>query len=340
MEIPLGLSFDDILLIPRKSSINSRFSGEIDLSTHLTPDLKLKFPIIAANMDSVCGPEMACKMNSLGGTGICHRFMSIGDHLSALSYLLQRESYPIIGCIGVGEEGKRRAEAILNSCGIILIDIAHGHSDAVADQVVWLKKQTTKPIIAGNVATADGARFLLSLGIQAIKVGVGNGSVCQTRAATGNGVPQATAIISVREEIDRQGLHTTLIADGGIRTSGDIVKSLALGANAVMIGNLVAGTTEAPGKVIIDRGIPKKRYRGMASSSAQEDWKGIATSIEGETTYVPYKGDVERIFNDLVAGILSGMSYQNARNINELKKMARFIRQTSAGRIESSAHGI
>jgi IMP dehydrogenase len=264
--------------------------------------------------------------------------MSIGDHLCALSKLLQNESYPIIGCIGVGDNGKRRAEAILPHCGSILIDIAHGHSDSVAEQIKWLQKQSNKPIIAGNVATSEGAEFLLSQGVDAVQVGVGCGHVCKTRIATGCGVPQATAILNVKRVITKHHYSSTLIADGGIRSSGDIVKSLALGADTVMIGSLLAGTTEALGKIVVDKGIPKKMYRGMASQDAQESWKGMATSVEGETVYVPFKGDVERIFNDLIAGILSGMSYQNAKNLTELRENAKFIRQTSAGYVESGVY--
>jgi len=345
----LGLSFDDVHLIPRRRSIDSRFNGEIDLSTEILPRLELKYPIISANMDTVTEMEMAHEMNRLGGLGIIHRFMESKWQKEQVRKLL----CPRVVCIGTGDSGLRRLRKVLEKDPLlefsdhthtsILIDIAHGHSDSMIAQIQRVKSwYPNYPVIAGNVATGKGAVDLAKAGADCIKVGVGPGSICTTRIKTGNGVPQLTAIRWVWEALQTvSGPRRTIIADGGIRSSGDIVKALAAGADAVMIGKLFAGTDDAPGDIIsYPGGPPEKLYRGMASRKAQEDWKGQATSVEGEITKVPYRGKVEDIFDELVNGILSGMSYQDAHNLKELRDHAVFIKQTQAGYRESIAHGL
>lgn len=343
----VGLSFDDVLLVPRKSTISSRFSGGIDLSTVLVPGLKLKYPIISANMDTTTGYKLADTLSEAGALGIIHRFLSVEDHLQEL--LNVNNLYQVVLCIGVGKEQfEERFLRIFEydnprvNLGAVLVDIAHGHSDSMLRQIERVKSVALKlPIIAGNVATYEGTTDLLNAGVHSVKCGVGPGSVCSTRIQTGNGVPQLTAIMECRRAIDDFGdASISLIADGGIRAAGDVVKSLASGASAVMIGNLFAGTEEAIGEVISTRHGLIKAYRGMASLEAQKSWKGYATSIEGEMMNVPYKGSAKGVLNGLISGMLSGMSYQNASNLKELQENAVFIRQTSAGYRESQPHAL
>ena len=341
-----GLSFDDVLLVPRRSTIGSRFNGDIDMSVELLPGLTLKYPVISANMDTCTGEVMTNKMNELGCLGIPHRFLKIRHHIEMLKEVNGNK----VACIGVGEAGLERLKRIIiadPNIKNVLIDIAHGHSDVMINQIERIRVEFPDiGIIAGNVATYDGALGLLNAGAHAIKVGVGPGSLCSTRIQTGNGIPQLTAIIECRKAIDDfcnnndTKFRPTLIADGGIRYSGDIVKSLAAGANSVMVGSLFAGTTEAPGPRTRSNNKLVKCYRGMASRAAQESWKGHATSIEGEMTFLDYKGDVEDIFNELLSGMLSGMSYQNAHSIEELQENATFIRQTPVGLLESKPHAL
>lgn len=339
-----ALTLDDLQLKPRRSTIKSRFGDEIDICGEIVPGIVLDIPIISANMDSVTGLDMAQAMNKFGATGIIHRFMEISEHKT----LLENLKGVRVGCIGVGDMGKKRMEIIYPLCDAVLIDIAHGHCDVMIEQIQWLVTNFKDiPIIAGNVATYSGTYDLLSAGAQTVKIGVGGGSLCTTRLKTGNGVPQATAIIEGRRAVNdfnfknKKMPRPKLIADGGLRYSGDIVKAYALGADCVMIGNLVAGTEETPGKPIQLPGQGKmKIYRGQASQSAMLDWKGYATSVEGEINVVPYKGTVTSILIDIVSGIRSGMSYQNAHNLKELYDNAEFIVQTNAGIIEARPHGL
>ena len=339
-----GLSFDDVLIVPQKSSISSRFSGEIDLTTILVPGVTLKYPIISANMDTVTEELMANKMNSLGGLGIIHRFLTKEKHLEILKSINGSK----VLCMGIGDEEFIRFQEISKTIKLdaVLIDIAHGHSNVMLEQIEKVKSNSSVPIIAGNVATYGGTTDLLTAGIHSIKCGVGPGSLCSTRIQTGCGVPQLTAIIECKRALDdfcknkELDFYPTLIADGGIRYSGDCVKSFAAGANAVMIGNLFAATEEAPGELVRNSGRFEKVYRGMASRSAQQNWKGFATSIEGEMTFLPYKASVSYIFEDLITGILSGMSYQDAKNLDELKENAEFIKISVAGFRESLPHGV
>lgn len=599
-----GLSFDDVLLVPRRSTISSRFSGGISLATDLVPGISLRCPIISANMDTTTGYLLANAMAEAGALGIIHRFLTVEEHLQELLNTFHEE-FPAILCIGVGKEQfEERFLRIVEHkdpkirLGAVLIDIAHGHSDAMFRQIERVKSYAPQlPIIAGNVAcvtpdvpvltrdlrwlpagkltvgdsimgfeehpihgrrkwkearitstgrkslpcyevlldtgekytvtkehcwlvwdsyrnnktwlptdwmyrhwkqgrfgacrlvrpwrntrqnyrtgylaaafdgegcltmrnrnfsivfvqnqnamlervkqlltefdfdfyeapkppscryveirggfseklrflaqirparlldkwfatdisilttkitssadraeiisilpcgdkevvtlssssetyvangygmhnTYEGAYDLINAGVNSIKCGVGPGSVCSTRIHTGNGVPQLTAIMECRRAIDDRvdrNQFVSLIGDGGIRFAGDIVKAIAGGADAVMIGNLFAGTTEAIGETVSTKHGLVKVYRGMASREAQKSWKGYATSIEGEMMNVPYKGSAMSVLDGLISGLLSGMSYQNARNIKELQENAVFIRQTAAGYRESQPHAL
>jgi len=339
-----GLSFDDVLLVPRKSDISSRFSKEIDMSTEFLPGITTKYPIISANMDKVSDGELVAALVSLGGIGIVHRFMGFETHFRELRKV--PEGFRI-GCIGVGTIGMDRLR-FLSEPGLnmraVLIDIAHGHSVSVLEQIKRIKKEYPKLyIIAGNVATYEGAKALIDAGATSIKAGVGSGSLCSTRIHSGNGVPQITAITECRRAINNydfcKGWKPTLISDGGIRDGGDFVKALASGADMVMSGSVFAGAAETPGRIIRTEAGLFKSYRGSASREAQEDWKGKATSVEGVSTLAKYKGPVKEVMEDFFAGVKSGFSYQNAHTVKELQDNAVFIRQTTAGYIESTPHG-
>jgi IMP dehydrogenase len=336
MKFAQAYTFDDITLIPRYSDIKSRFSEEINLSTTIFPGLQIPIPILSANMSTVTESEMTKALFGLGGLGIIHRFMSQEQHSEQLIV----SPGPKILCLGVDQESKNRLEYCLQNVVLtgILIDIAHGHCKAMEEMIRYVKNATSLPIMAGNVATYDGVLFLANLGVQSIKVGISSGSLCTTRVKTGNGVPQVTAILESIRAISGLKEPPTIIADGGIRNSGDIMKALALGANAIMAGNLFAGCNEAPGNVTFYP-TPSKIYHGMASKSSQLLWKRSYTSVEGEEMQVPLKGPVEDIFRDLVSGIRSGFSYQGARSITELQNHAEFYFQTRAGWIEGTPHG-
>lgn len=335
----IGLTFDDVLLVPRFSKFGSRFNGEISLDVQVLPGLTLQYPLVSANMDTVTTGPVAQAMERLGGLGIVHRFMPPSEQARELSNL----GRPVI-CIGIGEEGRYRLKTILDAISktnepkpAVLIDIAHGDSVEMLKQIAFVKKFGFA-VIAGNIATAEAARRLWDGGADCVKVGVGPGSLCTTRVQTGCGVPQFTALMDV---VGVKPDGKTLIADGGIRSSGDILKALAVGADAVMIGQLFAGANETPGERYRDRnGQVLKRYRGMASKDAQESWKGFATSVEGEATYVPYKGSIEEIFRPLIDSLLSGMSYQGAQNLVELRQNAVFRRQSAAGVREGLPHAL
>jgi IMP dehydrogenase len=337
-----GLTFDDVLLVPRHSPFGSRFNGEISLHTEVLPGFVLRYPLISANMDTVTTGQVAHAMEQLGGLGIVHRFMSPSDQTKEFAGLKRP-----VACIGVGQEGMDRLKVIcegrdaklfdIATPSAVLIDIAHGDSADMLKQIERVKKLGFL-VIAGNIATADAAKRLWGAGADCVKVGVGPGSLCTTRVQTGCGVPQFTAIMNV---VEVRSAGKTVIADGGIRSSGDIFKALAVGADAVMVGQLFAGTSETPGERYRDRnGQILKRYRGMASKDAQESWKGFATSVEGESTDVPYKGSLEENFKPLVDGLLSGMSYQGAKDLEELRRNATFIRQSVAGLRESMPHAL
>ncbi|MGD0091914.1 MAG: IMP dehydrogenase [Planctomycetota bacterium] len=250
----------------------------------------------------------------------------------------------------VGVHDERRVEALLKAgVDLLVVDTAHGHSSRVLETVRWLKKTYPEmEVVAGNVATAEGAKALADAGADAVKVGVGPGSICTTRVVTGVGVPQITAILEAAKGL--AGSNCKLISDGGIKFSGDIVKALAAGAHAVMIGNLFAGTDEAPGKVVLYRGRQFKTYRGMGSLGAMVEGgasrygqegaapdKLVPEGIEGRVAYI---GPLADFLYQLVGGLRAGMGYLGAARIEELPRLARFLLQTSAGLKESHPHDV
>ncbi len=332
-----ALTFDDVLIVPQKSDIRSRRDPK--LTSKLTKNIQIETPIISANMDTITEFDMALAMSQLGGVGILHRFITI-DEQAIQARKLQEAGVKIISAsVGVGEEFKSRAKTLIDAgVNLITIDIAHGHSVQMMETLKWLKDNHPNiDIIAGNLATPDAARDLIEAGADAIKVGIGPGSMCTTRIITGAGVPQLTAVALCAEVGDEYGVP--VIADGGIRTSGDMVKAFAAGASTVMLGSMLSGTIETPGEIKNGR----KQYRGMASRSAQDSWRGgvpEGMAPEGEATQVTVKGHVKDVILEVTGGIRSGMSYVNATTIAEIKNKALFMEMTSNGISESRAHGV
>lgn len=333
-----GLTFEDVLIVPAQSEIRSR--KDPDLSTQLTKKHKIKIPFISANMDTVTESTMAIAMAKMGGVGILHRFMNIDNQLKEVK-LIQEQNIPLIAAsIGVNEEGRERANSLVGAgVNIITIDIAHGHSQAMMETIDWLRKtfKDKIDIIAGNVATPEATKDLINAGADAIKVGIGPGSMCTTRIITGCGVPQLTAIAWCAEVA--KSFNVPVIADGGVKVSGDVVKALAAGAQTVMLGSLLSGTLETPGPIHYG----KKQYRGMASRAAQNSWRGglpEGMAPEGESTQVPIKGHLSDVIHELCGGLRSGMSYVNAQAVTEIAQKARFIEMSPMGFKESTAHGV
>lgn len=473
--IRAGLTYDDVLIEPRHSDIRSR--RDVDTSANLTPRIRLRIPIVSANMDTVTESSMAIAMARHGGIGIIHRFNSIDEQLEEVRRVKRSESFviehpytvaphesisearrlmedhgitglPVVsdgklagilsrrdivfagGSSGsvaqfmtprdklitapkgislkeaesilvkhkieklplVGEDGRleglitvkdiqkrsrfpssskdekgrllvgaavgvigdylERAEALLEvDTDVLVLDIAHGHSANALEAVREIKSRFPEcQLVAGNVATADGTRDLVDAGAGAIKVGVGPGSICITRVVTGVGVPQLTAVMDCAAVARERGVP--IVADGGVRTSGDVVKALAAGASTVMLGNMLAGTSESPGVAIVRNGRRYKVSRGMASVGAgmerrrreKPGWEGedqfedvVPEGVEG---MVPFKGDVSDVIVQLVGGLRSGMSYVGARTLEELCERARFLQITSASMKESGAHDV
>jgi IMP dehydrogenase len=332
-----GLTFDDVLIVPTKSEVKSRRDPQ--LTSRLTKKIQIETPIISANMDTITEADMAIAMNQVGGVGILHRFVSIQDQVRFVDSVKASGAPILAASIGVNGDYKERADALIKAgVSVMTIDIAHGHSSQMIDVMKWLKDTySTVEIIAGNLAMPEAAVDLIEAGADAIKVGIGPGSMCTTRIITGAGVPQLTAIALCAEVADSYGVP--VIADGGIKTSGDIVKAFAAGASTVMLGSMLSGTIETPGEIQNGR----KQYRGMASKSAQVSWRGgvpEGMAPEGESTFVNVKGHVKHVILELTGGIRSGMSYINATSIQEIREKARFIEISTAGIYESRAHGL
>jgi len=340
LERSKGLTFDDVLLMPCHSEMSSRRSP--NLESHVTKNFKLKTPIISANMDTVTEYQMAIKMAEMGGLGILHRFMGPEEQVRQVKLMREKIKplgLPVAASIGVKEEGMRRADLLADAgVDIFTIDIAHGDSVMMLEVLNYVKKKYPNiDVIAGNTAMPDGVKRLIDHGADAVKVGIGPGSMCTTRIITGCGVPQLTAVAMCVLEAQKYGVP--VIADGGIKTSGDIVKAFAAGAQTVMLGSMLSGCLETPGEIEGGR----KRYRGMASKDAQVSWRGelpTGMAAEGEARWVSCKGSVENIVNELCGGVRSGMTYLNATNIAEIHKNARFMEMTSSGMVESRPHGL
>ena len=331
LKLPV-LTFDDVLLMPQYSQVESRNS--VSLQQGLDSHRTLKIPIISSPMDTVTGLRMAQTMYDLGGLGIIHRYNTIEEQASTAASV----SGVVGAAVGVSGDFKDRAAALRNvGVSVLCVDVAHGHHVLMERALKTLKDAFGDEvhIMAGNVATLEGFNDLADWGADSIRCGIGGGSICTTRIQTGHGVPGLETIF----ECARSDRDAKIIIDGGIKNSGDIVKAIAAGADFVMLGSLLAGTTEAPGQVITyTDGSKRKAYRGMASRKAQEAWRGKSSTPEGIATTIHYKGAVKNIVDDLVGGIKSGCSYSGAFTLDELRVKAQFTRQSTAGSVESGAH--
>jgi IMP dehydrogenase len=322
----IGLSYDDILLIPNYSEVLSR--KLIDLSTRITKNYSTPIPIVSANMDTITEFEMANKLYQLGCLGIIHRFCPIDKEAGIVRRLREAGNEICAASIGVSGECKERLKALIDAgANIICIDIAHGHHKLMGDTINLCKKYDVD-VIGGNIATAEAAKFLCENGADAIKVGIGPGSMCTTRLNTGFGVPQVTAVedaSAVAKEYD-----IPVIADGGIKNSGDVAKALAVGADSVMIGALLAGCKETPEPVYKEGNFPDyrlyKRYRGSASLESKMERGEQDKNIEGISITVDYKGPVKYVIQNIEDGLRSAFSYAGANNIQEYHKKVKYLK--------------
>lgn len=357
----LGLTFDDVLLLPAQSDC---LPHEVSLRTRVAGGLHLNVPFLSAAMDSVTEAPMAIAMASLGGMGVLHKNLSVEAQAAEVrlvkASVVSRETSPHAACdargrllvaaaIGVGEDRDARAKALIEAgVDMLIVDTAHGHSRGVLEAIATLRARYPDAVlVGGNIATASACQALIDAGADAVKVGIGPGSICTTRVVAGVGVPQLTAIIDCVEVA--QTHDVPVIADGGIKLSGDVAKAIAAGASSVMIGSLLAGTDEAPGERIESDGHLYKLYRGMGSLGAmkrgssdryfqaQDAEKFVPEGIEGR---VAYRGALYDNMYQLLGGLRSGMGYVGAPDIETLRTRAEFIRITSAGLRESHVHDV
>lgn len=347
----LGLTYDDVLLLPDASDV---VPSEVDTTTRLTRNINLRIPLISSAMDTVTESQMAIAMAKAGGIGIIHRNLPIEDQATHVKLV---KKVGLAGAaVGVGDDGFARAQALIEvGVDVVVVDTAHGHHRAVLESIARIKKYSpSTEIIGGNIATRAGAQALINAGADAVKVGVGPGSICTTRVVAGVGVPQITAIMEASKACGKAGIP--LIADGGLQYSGDIVKALVAGAETVMLGSLLAGCDESPGELVEIDGRKYKAYRGMGSLSAMQsrekksyskdrymqddvlsDDKLVPEGIEGQ---VAYRGALSLVVLQLVGGLRAGMGYAGAPDIAYLRREGRLIQITAAGLQESHPHDV
>ncbi len=328
-----AITFDDVLLVPAYNHHESRRVVDTTSIDRLEK-LSLSLPVISSNMDTITESKMANFMTGKGGMGALHRFMSIEDNIKEFKNCTGK----VFVSVGCTDAELQRAEALRDAgAEYFCVDVAHAHAKYVGKTLKNLRKLLAdRCIMAGNVATYAGADYLASCGADIIKAGIGGGSVCSTRIKTGFGVPMLTCI----QDCSRS--DRSIVADGGIKTSGDIVKALAFGADFVMIGGMLAGTEPTPGEYSTKAdGSKIKRYRGMASKEAQEAFMGPMhewKTAEGVATEVAYKDNPDAIIADIVGGLRSGLTYAGADTISELQRKLNYVVVTQAGRIESLPH--
>ena len=326
------LAFDDVLLRPLYSEVISR--SDIDLSLDIGTSKPMRLPVFAAPMDTIMNSKMATAMWNSGGRGVMHRYCSIEEQVE---HVLDAQPAEVFAAVGITGDYLERAHALVTAGAVgICVDVAHGHHITALQAIRNLRdNHRDVHIMAGNVATLEAFNDLSDAGANSIRVGIGGGSICSTRIKTGHGMPTFQSVI----ECARSDRDTLLIADGGIKNTGDMVKALAAGADAVMIGSMLAGTRETPGNVIaVSGGEPRKVYRGMASPEAQVAWHGKYSSNEGVSRTVRLKGSAAEVLFDIDRGVRSGLSYSGAINVRTLQAKADFIIQSSSGARESSTH--
>lgn len=379
MNFPLGLTFDDVLLLPSFADF-SRL--DITLDTKLTKKITLKLPFVSSPMDTVTESALAIALAKLGGIGIIHRNLDISGQSLEVSKVKTHSASSgqelLVGAAIGGSAGFEERLAALATAGVdvIVVDSAHGFAKQIIDATKFIKQRYQDiQVIAGNIATYDGAKALIEAGADGLRVGMGPGAICTTRIISGMGVPQITAILetakAARSSQSSSGQGVPIIADGGIKFSGDIVKALAAGASTVMMGSFFACAKEAPGKTVslTREQVPHrfqsifqtgkkdylfKEYRGMGSVGAMKkgaqiksedefhgkDYKDRILVAEGVEALVPVKGTVKELLDQAVGGIKSGMYYVGARSIPQLWEKAQFIQITQASLTESHPHSI
>ena len=368
------LTFDDVQILPQYSEVDSR--DDVSLITQFTENYKIELPFIASCMPDVCEEEMAIAMWKAGGVGVIHRFMNIHDqahmvknvvqsiHLTVnqapdnWTWKLPRVITPVVAAaIGVTDDYLTRAQALLIAgANVLMLDVAHGHHKNVKEamrKLIILKNDYKFDIIAGTIATPDAANDLTEWGADALRVGVGGGSACETRIRTGIGVPQLQAVDNITHQqrlefvegwcrVNETKISIPILSDGGIRYPGDIAKVIVAGASTVMMGNLFAGTDEAPGTELFTGQWPniktKRIYKGAASASQKVNYNGAASYIEGATKIIDARGPVRDIIKSLEEGLRSSLSYVGAYNIPEFQSKGKLIQITQAGMVEAHPH--
>ncbi len=360
----LGLTFDDVLLIPAKSEVTP---DQVQLGTDLTPSLHLNIPILSAAMDTVTESPMAIQLALNGGLGVIHKNMLSTEQAKEVSKVKQAvidfDKYPdaatdehgrliVAAGVGVTNDTLDRVKDLVEAgADAIIVDSAHGHSEGVLRKIREIRETyPTLNIIGGNIATGAGAQAIFEAGADVAKVGIGPGSICTTRVVAGVGVPQITAITDAAEVASKY--KKTIIGDGGAKWSGDIVKAIAAGGNAVMLGSMLAGTQEAPGEVIVgEDGNKYKTYRGMGSMAAMQNgskdryFQGEVKEVnklvpEGIEAVTAYKGTVDHVIFEDLGGVRAGMGYTGSATIKDLIENAQFVRITNAGLVESHPHDV
>jgi IMP dehydrogenase len=342
-----GITFDDVLLLPGYSDFKRK---DVDVSVQLHPDIVLKLPVISSPMDTVTESAMSIAIGRAGGLGIIHRNLSTGKEAEMVKNV-KKEHVLVGAAVGAGPDMNDRVDALIQAgVDVLVVDSGNGNCSFIIDAVREIKKNYPKIVVmAGNIATADGAKNLVTAGVDIIRVGMGPGSICTTRIVTGMGVPQITAIMEAVKGI--AGNNVTIVADGGIRQIGDMAKALGAGADAVMLGGLLAGYDESPGNVIEIQKKKYKSYRGMGSVAAMQQGsaerygqskdtvkrKLIPEGVEG---LVAYKGSVAGYFDQIAGSLRSSFYDIGARTIDEFHSQAKFIRITPASMAESHPHDI
>lgn len=343
--IEKALCFDDILLIPaNNSTVRSRYSVDLTMKlgnvNNYSAILELKLPIIGSPMDTVCEWEMASALAKNGALGIIHRFMTLEDRINHLNKVEGLKGVAI-SLIEASDNGSIKS-LLDTGVKVLCIDTANGHAQRALDAVNTLRRNIPDSIhiMCGNVSTQMAFSQLLTAGADSIRVGIGGGSACTTRIVSGHGMPTLQSIIDCKDrnrDYYKSEIHS-IVADGGIRNTGDMVKAFASGANAVMLGSLLAGYDESPGKIVMDMLRPVKEFRGMASKEAQEDWLGGVSVSEGISTFVPYKGKLEEFLKSIIGGIGSGCSYSGVEKLSELYENSIYTEVSNNTLHESHPH--
>ena len=342
-----ALTFDDVLLLPQYSSI---IPAKTNINVNLSDNISLKVPFISSAMDTVTESKMAIAMAKNGGIGVIHRNLNIKKQCEEIKKV-KKNRHSVGAAVGTSETELARAKSLIDSgTDLIVIDTAHGHSSNVLKMLNKIKKFSEKTsVCVGNIATGEAAKLLYNSGADILKVGIGPGSICTTRMVAGIGVPQITALINVKKTMNKKKVK--IISDGGIKFSGDIIKAIAAGADAIMMGSIFAGTEESPGKKFKLKNKTYKLYRGMGSIGAmssgsseryfQKNFKDKSKFVpEGVESRVLYKGEISKIIYQLQGGLRSSMGYIGAQKLNEVTKKSKFIKITKAGFYESMVHSV